>query len=174
MTTKQKFKSDAFAAIHASAAASQKVGAIDQNQVWIDFLTIRGAGHLEVYRSQGRVAELQRSKVNSRPITASNRLPTASSRRDRAGLRCWVKKSTMMLARRHWHQGRPSEIATAINIWVISTSPGTGLDHRARAATLHTTIIAHSMATSAPSQAQATASRRSNWLMGRPASGPER
>jgi putative transcriptional regulator len=30
MTTKQKFKSDAFAAIHASAAALQKVGAIDQ------------------------------------------------------------------------------------------------------------------------------------------------
>ena len=29
MTTKQKFKSDAFAAIHASAAALQKVGAID-------------------------------------------------------------------------------------------------------------------------------------------------
>ena len=30
MTTKKKFKSDAFAAIHASAAALQKVGAIDQ------------------------------------------------------------------------------------------------------------------------------------------------
>ena len=30
MTTKQKFKSDAFAAIHASAAALQKVGAIAQ------------------------------------------------------------------------------------------------------------------------------------------------
>ena len=30
MTTKQKFKSDAFAAIHASAAALRKVGAIDQ------------------------------------------------------------------------------------------------------------------------------------------------
>ena len=30
MTTKQKFKSDAFAAIHASAAALQRVGAIDQ------------------------------------------------------------------------------------------------------------------------------------------------
>lgn len=30
MTTKQKFKSDAFAVIHASAAALQKVGAIDQ------------------------------------------------------------------------------------------------------------------------------------------------
>jgi putative transcriptional regulator len=29
MTTKKKFKSDAFAAIHASAAALQKVGAID-------------------------------------------------------------------------------------------------------------------------------------------------
>ena len=33
MTTKQKFKSDAFAAIHASAAASQKVGAIDQTTI---------------------------------------------------------------------------------------------------------------------------------------------
>lgn len=30
MTTKPKFKSDAFAAIHASATALQKVGAIDQ------------------------------------------------------------------------------------------------------------------------------------------------
>jgi putative transcriptional regulator len=30
MTAKPKFKSDAFAAIHASAAALQKVGAIDQ------------------------------------------------------------------------------------------------------------------------------------------------
>jgi putative transcriptional regulator len=30
MTTKQKFKSDAFTAIHASATALQKVGAIDQ------------------------------------------------------------------------------------------------------------------------------------------------
>lgn len=30
MTTKSKFKSDAFAAIHASATALQKVGAIDQ------------------------------------------------------------------------------------------------------------------------------------------------
>jgi putative transcriptional regulator len=30
MTTKQKFKSDAFAAIHSSATALQKVGAIDQ------------------------------------------------------------------------------------------------------------------------------------------------
>ena len=30
MTTKKKFKSDAFAAIHASAAALQKVGVIDQ------------------------------------------------------------------------------------------------------------------------------------------------
>ena len=30
MTTKKKFKSDAFAAIHASAAALQRVGAIDQ------------------------------------------------------------------------------------------------------------------------------------------------
>ena len=30
MTTKQKFKSDALAAIHASVAALQKVGAIDQ------------------------------------------------------------------------------------------------------------------------------------------------
>ncbi|MEI7591202.1 MAG: transcriptional regulator, partial [Deltaproteobacteria bacterium] len=30
MTTKQRFKSDAFAAIHASATALQKVGAIDQ------------------------------------------------------------------------------------------------------------------------------------------------
>lgn len=30
MTTKPKFKSDVFAAIHASAAALQKVGAIDQ------------------------------------------------------------------------------------------------------------------------------------------------
>lgn len=30
MTTKQKFKSDAFAAIYASATALQKVGAIDQ------------------------------------------------------------------------------------------------------------------------------------------------
>ncbi len=30
MTTKKKFKSDAFASIHASAAALQEVGAIDQ------------------------------------------------------------------------------------------------------------------------------------------------
>ena len=30
MTTKQKFRSDAFAAIYASAAALQRVGAIDQ------------------------------------------------------------------------------------------------------------------------------------------------
>lgn len=30
MTTKQKFKRDAFAAIHASAAALQRVGAVDQ------------------------------------------------------------------------------------------------------------------------------------------------
>ena len=30
MTTKRKFKSDGFTAIHASAAALQKVGAIDQ------------------------------------------------------------------------------------------------------------------------------------------------
>ena len=30
MTTKQKFKSDAFAAIHSSASPLQKVGGIDQ------------------------------------------------------------------------------------------------------------------------------------------------
>ena len=33
MTTKQKFKSDAFASIHDSAAALQRVGAIDQTNM---------------------------------------------------------------------------------------------------------------------------------------------
>ena len=60
----------------------------------------------------------------SAPAAARRR---ASSARWRARRRRWVKKSTMMLAPCSWHQGRHSEMASAMPNCVSSTSPGIGL-----------------------------------------------
>ncbi len=60
-------------------------------------------------------------------ITASSRAPTASSRRWVRSVVRWVKKSTMMFALLSWHQGRHSEMHSAMPNCVSSTSPPIGL-----------------------------------------------
>ena len=63
-------------------------------------------------------------------IAASSSVPTPSSS---AAVRCGslsVKKSTMMLPLCSWHQGRHSEIASAMPNCISSTSPRDRLRHR--------------------------------------------
>jgi putative transcriptional regulator len=63
MTTKQKFKNDALAAIHASATALQKVGAIDQttmrqfDESCLAVPTTLAPGQIKKIREQAHVSQ---------------------------------------------------------------------------------------------------------------------
>jgi hypothetical protein len=66
-------------------------------------------------------------QASSAHMAASSSAPMPSSHCRRRGGSFWVKKSTMMLAPRSWHQGSDSEMASAMPNCVSSTSPGIGL-----------------------------------------------
>src|SRR5574343_2023671 len=96
--------------------------------------------------------------ASSAVMAASSSPPTASSVRLTRRGDFWVKKSTMMFAPRYWHQGRHSEMHSAMPNCVSSTSPGIGRVSVARRTTLATTISATAPATRPPAIANHQAS----------------
>jgi hypothetical protein len=94
-------------------------------------------------------------QAKSQYKTINNKLPMASSDCLVLLLVDCVKKSTMMLAFCNWQKGKQREMAKAIPICVISTSPGMGCDQPARMMTLKVVNKPVSSATAAPTTPKA-------------------